>query len=59
MKNVTNSGTTFFIYGETSLKSSKELVEFVSGKVTGKILSYDVSIDTEDRLVLVRKESLT
>ncbi|EKD30329.1 MAG: hypothetical protein ACD_78C00089G0002 [uncultured bacterium (gcode 4)] len=39
-----------FMYWDTQFESSHEVTEYIDWKITGEILSYDVSISTEDKI---------
>lgn len=50
--------TNYFLYGKTPFAPSKEIIDFVAGMVANKILSVDVSIDTEDRIRIHREDAV-
>ncbi|MDD2565703.1 MAG: hypothetical protein PHZ26_01910 [Candidatus Gracilibacteria bacterium] len=47
-----NGVSNIFVYGDTELESSKEVVECIRGKIIGEILCFDISISTEDKIKL-------
>ncbi|MDQ7010032.1 MAG: hypothetical protein Q9M94_07115 [Candidatus Gracilibacteria bacterium] len=46
-----NGEKNLFIFGETEIKSSKEFVEYCE-KELGKITDFDISIETENKIIL-------
>jgi len=47
-----------FLYWEIELQTSEEVFNYIKSLVMGKILSYDISISTEDRIMILRDEQL-
>lgn len=47
-----------FLYWETELQTSEEVVNYIRTLAIGRILSYDISISTEDRIMILRDEQL-
>lgn len=41
-----------FLFWETNMQTSKEVIEYVRWKINWSILNYDISISTEDKLKL-------
>jgi hypothetical protein len=47
-------GVTLFLFGQTKLSSSDEFID--SYKKFGEILSYDISISTEDNIAILNTD---
>lgn len=57
IKNLTNKkNSNLFIYGKTDLKSSIEILEFLKKSFEEEVLSYDISISTEDKIKLFEED---
>lgn len=41
-----------FLYWETAMKSSQEIFEYIKSKIIWRIINYDISISTEDKIKL-------
>lgn len=41
-----------FLYWETVMKSSQEIFEYIKSKIIWRIINYDISISTEDKIKL-------
>lgn len=47
-----------FVYWETKLKTSDEVVKFIQNRIIGTISKYDISISTEDNIILKVDEQI-
>lgn len=49
-----------FMYGDTDIQTSKEVIEFMRLRITDwEIISVDVSISTEDKIKLFKNKKIT
>lgn len=59
VKNLTKDGdTNLFFYWETDLVSSDQVLEYFKENLSKNIISYDISISSEDKIEIYKDEEL-
>jgi len=59
VKNMTkDNNSNVFFFWETTKKTSSELLDFFKEVVSGNVISYDLSIDSEDKIEILEDEQI-
>lgn len=58
IKEVNKNIFNIFMYWETKIESSLEIIDFIKSRINWEILWFDISISTEDKIKLFKNEKI-